>query len=539
MFWTKRIFITQFPILSLFFLVSLFWSCKNNSSNLSRIKDLGVANPELALDSITHINRDLYQTDRDKIEYLLVLYDLYDRTEKRLDDIVSLDWAIEYCKKENKEDDLALLYFYKGQLLRSLQKFAAAYGYYLKSYDLIKDSDNNYLKGRIKLDLSLINLIRLEHKHALEMANEALFFFRKDGNLHYTRLAEINISRYFRLRRKNCVAISMDKKMLSTPSDSVVTGLLLQELGLAYYNLHQFDSSANYFLKSFRYPSKGVNASIRYVSYAELLFDKAEYDSAQYYSHLSAHLPASYYIRRDASRIIANCAYLKKDFKKMNLYIKYYQDYTDSIQMIDLQEKPSSIETVFSKTKDSDHSHKMLVIVILGVVLVMSGGVVLVYKSYRKRKEEASIIDQYKKQITQKSELLIQGLDKKLEIARKQQSSARKKSTSEQRAALDKELYQKALNLDNWDAFSCEMNHAFNNIVSDLENNFSGISQKEIIWCCLDLLNVPVVDRLSVLEATTDSMYKLKQRLAVKLNAKSAKDVDLFLKNYKNADQVG
>lgn len=537
--WTKRIFITPFSFFLLFFLVSLCWSCKRNSSNLIKIRDLGATDPESALDSITHVSRNLYQTDRAKIEYLLVLYDLYDRTEKKFDDVKSLDWAIEYCKRVNNVDDLSRFYFYKGQYLRTLQKFAAAYVCYLKSFDLIKDSDNDYLKGRIKLDLSLINLIRLEHKHALEMANEALLFFRKDGNLHYSRFAEINISRYFRLRKKNCVAIAMDKNMLSNSCDSVVTGLVFQELGLAYYNLHQFDSSAIYFQKSFKYPSKGVNASIRYVSYAELLFDKANYDSAQYYSHLSAHLPASYYIRRDASRIIANCAYLNKDFEKMNLYIKYYQDYTDSIQMIDLQEKPSSIETVFSKTKDSDHSHKILIVVVCGVVLAMTGGVVVGYKLYRKSRHEAIIIDQYKKQITQKSELLIQGLDKKLEIARKRQSSVRKKSLPEQRATLDKELYQKALNLDNWDAFSCEMNHAFNNIVFDLENNFSGISQKEIIWCCLDLLNVPVIDRLSVLEATTDSMYKLKQRLAVKLNAKSAKDVDLFLENYKNADQMG
>ena len=106
----------------------------------------------------------------------------------------------------------------------------------------------------------------------------------------------------------------------------------------------------------------------------------------------------------------------------------------------------------------------------------------------------------------------------------------RKNATPEERMLLDKELYEKCLHLSNWDVFSYEMNHAFNQIVETLQNDFSGITQKEISWCCFHLLDIPQADRLLLLDATTDSLYKLKQRLAQKMHLKSTKELDLFLK---------
>ena len=116
-----------------------------------------------------------------------------------------------------------------------------------------------------------------------------------------------------------------------------------------------------------------------------------------------------------------------------------------------------------------------------------------------------------------------------MEELRDSQAEERKNASPEERIRLDKELYEKCLHFNNWDAFICEMNHAFNDIVDVLQREYLGITHKEIIWSCLHLLNVSNSDRMMLLNTTSEGLYKLKQRLAKKLNLKNTKELDSFL----------
>ena len=74
------------------------------------------------------------------------------------------------------------------------------------------------------------------------------------------------------------------------------------------------------------------------------------------------------------------------------------------------------------------------------------------------------------------------------------------------------------------------MNHTFNNLVIELEIKFPEITHKEIIWCCLFLLDIPTPNILLLLGYKQDSLYKMKQRLVQKMNLKSAVDLDNMIK---------
>ena len=76
------------------------------------------------------------------------------------------------------------------------------------------------------------------------------------------------------------------------------------------------------------------------------------------------------------------------------------------------------------------------------------------------------------------------------------------------------------------------MNYTFNNIVSTLESSCPDIKENEIIWCCLHLLDVPQAERMIVLNVSSGSLYKLKQRLALKLQLSGAKMLDEYLKQF-------
>jgi preprotein translocase subunit YajC len=170
----------------------------------------------------------------------------------------------------------------------------------------------------------------------------------------------------------------------------------------------------------------------------------------------------------------------------------------------------------------------LLVSVLLLTLLLTCFLILYLYKRNKLKKDQ---IQAYQQQLTNKQEFVNQGLTKKIEEIKTSQTEVRKNASVEEREKLDKEVYNIALHLDNWDDFNREMNHAFNNIIITLNTEYISITRKEIIWCCLHLLDIPLADRMVLLDATSDSLYKLKQRLAHKLNLKTTKELSSFLKD--------
>ena len=117
----------------------------------------------------------------------------------------------------------------------------------------------------------------------------------------------------------------------------------------------------------------------------------------------------------------------------------------------------------------------------------------------------------------------------KIEDSRISQVAAYKKATIEQREQMDRELYNTCLHINDWEVFKQLMNKTFNNIITTLESYHSELTKKDIIWCCLFLLDVPTNDIILVLDIQSVSLYKLKQRLSQKLKLTSTKELELFL----------
>jgi hypothetical protein len=126
---------------------------------------------------------------------------------------------------------------------------------------------------------------------------------------------------------------------------------------------------------------------------------------------------------------------------------------------------------------------------------------------------------------------LVDSLIQKIEETRISQATVYKKATLVQRELMDKELYNTCLHVNDWEAFKRIMNKTFNDIITNLEINNRDITRKELMWCCLFLLNIPTPDMALVLESQPASLYKLKQRLTQKMNLKSTKDLDQLLKD--------
>ena len=117
----------------------------------------------------------------------------------------------------------------------------------------------------------------------------------------------------------------------------------------------------------------------------------------------------------------------------------------------------------------------------------------------------------------------------KIADAKSEQSALRKKATYLEQNKMDREIYHDLLHINNPELFYQEMNVTFNNLVTKLKERYKVSSSKEIMWCCLYLLDIPSHDILTILSSKVEGLDKMKQRLAKKLKLNNATELNGFL----------
>jgi len=268
-----------------------------------------------------------------------------------------------------------------------------------------------------------------------------------------------------------------------------------------------------------------------------MFFDINQYDSAFQYATLALKYPSTFYNQRDCFRILANTEYSLKDFKQMAVYLAKYQDCTDSVRKIETQTKTTVLEDLHQTNGAFSKSRHFLIVLGCIIPLIILLSLLIVYRLRKrglgKEKQLEEVEVQLVKvgvQLNEKKNLFIESLIHQIHETRMSQSAAYKKATTLQRDQMDKELYYNCLHLNDWDTFRRLMNKTFNNIITTLESNYSDLTHKELIWCCLFLLEISNQDMALVLESRPGSLYKLKSRLTQKMNLKSTKELDFLLK---------
>ncbi|MDD4968258.1 MAG: tetratricopeptide repeat protein [Paludibacter sp.] len=500
----------------------------NELKTAERIMD---AHPDSALSILQHLKTKNYKSHSDQALYGLLLFQALDQNNKPFLSDSLIDFSISYYQIQNDKRHLATCYYYKGHTAKYSQHFDEAASFYIKALECLQNNTDDKLMGKIYTDMGDICSFQQDYKEARKKYIKSLEYFKKSGRTIDSKFVILSIGRTYHFLKDYKTAQRYYLEALPQISDSMVYGAVYQELGTNYYSSKQFDSAEYYLRKSLNYPYKGTSYSIRCYALADLLFDKDQIDSSKQYALLGLRYPATFFTRREYYRILTNIEYSRKNFNQMKLYMTYYQDYTDSIHKIELQTKSTVLENFHTTTQEASMTKKSMILIVSILLIVLLLSVYLVFYLFKRNKLKREQLNAFKQQLNIKQEFVNQGLIHKIEETKALKAEERKNASVDERANLDKELYNIALHLNNWDVFSGEMNHAFNNIIVSLKSVYPAITRKEKIWCCLHLLDVPHADRMLLLEATSDSLYKLKQRLAHKLNLKSTKELDLYLKN--------
>jgi len=466
--------------------------------------------------------------------YGLLLIQALDKNILPLKPDSLLDFSINYYTTHTDEIRLASCYLYKGRTFKYAFQYEKAMEYYLKGLDLAQLKNNKLLLARINLDMGDIYIFQRDYKLSRAKFKLAYEYFTEIKYQPQAFSSLLFIGRTYHAAKEYGNAQKSYRKVFSHTVDSLQRGALLQEIAINYYDAKKIDSALVYFKQVIRYPYIGNNRAIRYYYFADLLFDMDQTDSAFYYAKNSFNYQPDIRTQRECYRILVNTEALRGDLISLKLYMHRYQVCSDSIRKIDAQTKGSILETIHNTNlevvKVKNNFWLMVGLIILVIIL---GGILFIQI---KKRNKVVIRETEIEHTHQKADIRIETMLKyrktllqKMESVKLKQSADRKKASPAEKDQLDRDMFEDILHLNDPEFFHRRMDAVLNDLVSKLKNRYPAITDKEICWCCLHLLNIPTTAIYLLLDYKVDSLKKMRQRLAQKTGLAGVTELDDFL----------
>jgi len=508
----------------------LLVGCSLLPNKMKTAEQLMETSPDSALHLLQQIKPNQTLSSADQALYGLLLFEALDKNDLTLQPDSAINFSLEYYQNKNDKARLAKCYFYKGRMYKYAQHYDEATELYLKALDNCQDKKDYALMGKIYGDMGYICAIQQDYAKAREKHQLGVDCFNRIGKTIDACFRIIDIGVTFRCEKNYKIALQYYRKAISICNDSILLGAAYQEIGTNYQYIGQLDSAEIYYRKSLIFPCKENKFSIRCCALAESFFLTSRYDSAVHYATIALKQPSNFQIQKECYRVLANSKYSQGDFKLMAFYMNKYQDCTDSVRKIDAQTKTTVLESLHKTTETAHKTKKYLVILgwVLPFIILIS--LIVLFRLRQRNKGKEKQLVEVELQLTEKQLNLKNNFIQKIEESKSLHMEEYRKSPLAKREAMDKEVYNVCLHLNDWKAFSESMNRTFNSTVSFLEKTYPDITRKEITWCCLYLLNIHSGDMALVLDCKPESLYKLKQRLTQKMKLKTTLELNQLLK---------
>ena len=508
---------------------ALLIGCSIMPNEMKTAQKIMDTNPDSALHILQKIQPAQNLSDADRALYGILLFQALDKSNKLLQPDSVINFSVNFFQEKNDKPNLALSYYYKSRLYKKAQRYDNATLLYLKALDLIQNSKEYMLLGKIYSDMGDICTIQLDYNESLKKYQQSINYFKLAGDTLNACYKIIDQGRIYRFLKNYSKAQMYYHTALIQSADSFLHGAAFQEIGINYYKANKIDSAQYFLRKSLKYPYKGTSYAIRCYILAELFFDIEKYDSSFCYATKALKYPSTFFTQRDCYRILANSEYSRGNLKELAIYMAKYQDCTDSVRKIEIQTKTSVLEDLHQTNNAFVKSKQFLVWLACFIPVLIAISLFILFRLRKRNKNKVQELEIAEEKLSEKQIILKETLIKKIAESKIIQAPVYKKSTLSQREAIDKEIYNLCLYLNDWEAFKKLMNQTFNNVITAIEKISSDVNRKDIIMCCLFLLDVPTNDMAIVLECKAGSLYKMKQRLSQKLNLSGTKELDKLL----------
>jgi len=511
---------------------------------LIEAEKLLAVDPEKSLDILIDLE-DSYNgmADKKKAFFGVVLFQALDKTHNELTPAEFIDFSIDYYSRSGQKDRLAYSYLYKARMLRNKREYAGAIEYLLQALQLSGQGKDYSLLGKISFDLAQIAGFQEEFEKTEKYCDQAINYFEKSGEKDNVAKIYLYMGWLYQSTDDFDKAIGYSQKAMHLTTDSVVIGDALNDIGSYFLSKEMFDSARYYISRSLKYPYFDTNMSTRYFNMANVYSASNKNDSASKYINMAFEYPIDIYYECECYRLLTNIAFSQNNQENISKYLAAYHSCQDSIKKLEMQPNINLLEKIHQTDIEASRiKDQRLILIVIIICLVLISGLVFLwlYRSNKKKildmqnyrnelEKKDELLEKKHEQLEKKQELLLLELTDELKRTRAKYAEMKKKANFAQKEQIEKNIYKEVLHFDNERAFIKKMNKVLNYLPDKLKESYPDIAYKEILWCCLFMLQIPTNDISLIMDYTQSSQYKFKQRLIKKLGLKSAKELEKML----------
>ena len=515
------------------FLSLLITGCTNPPFELQKAELLIENKPDSALHILRHLSPTKYKSDENKALYGLLMTEALDRLKLPLLPDSLLDFSMKYYQKYSDPVRLANCYLYKGRKYKYALQYDKASSLFVLGLELIENRDEYLLSARLNFDIADICCYQKEYAKARRNYIEAYKFYLQAKSEYFANTTLLSIGISYSNEKQYKKAQKYFYRVYLHTNDSLTKGLATQNLGINYYAQKQYDSALYYLRKSLSFPYIQSNMAVRMYYLADLYFDLNHFDSAGYYANQSFMYTPDIITSRECYRILVNTYNATGDIRRLKESMVGYQYCIDSLRKIDTQPKGSYIENMHQTKHEVVKTKKWLWYLCFVIVPILIVGILFYVLMHKRKDSELKQTHKKHKDLMLKQR---KALIHKIKHTKDSQAAKRKKLSFAEKEMLDKKIYNDILHLQDTAYFSKLMDANLNNVPTKLKERYNEVSDREIKWCCLTLLEIPPTDILNVLEYKSEALNKMKIRLAKKLQLQYASELSCYLNGMLSED---
>jgi hypothetical protein len=515
------------------FLLS-FWSCQPSiNKELHKAELLIKTAPDSAKYLLNEIEKDYPSMNRrEKALFGLLFSQLSNNNTPYLKELI--DFSIDYYSRgniQNQKHYLSLCYFFKSRILSQDRQDADAVVYLYKAKEQGESEKNYWLLARIYFDLGQIAINQDETEKSLKYFSKSAEYFEKSQEKEHQSNVFMIINWLHQLLGNYDIAIEYSFNALDLATDSITKGNVINGIGYSYFLLEKSDSALYYMKYSLEYPSLEINRSLRNYMIAKVYQNLQKEDSVYFYLNKALQYEREINIEKEIYEMLVDWSIKNGEKDKVAYYIEKQRIAEDSVKKIENQPKIDIVEHIYHSEREITKVKNQRVLLIVSVIFVLLAGLLTFFYLQKNKRNEQNKALVYKTELEKKGlELKLKELKNEIEKAKIRYKDIKKKAVPSQHEQIEKTCYNEVLHIDNENLFMEKMNKVLNNFPHKLQGNYPSISYKEIVWCCLYILDISTLDISLLLDLTLSSQYKFKQRLAKKLHFTSTKELEKMLK---------
>jgi len=535
-------------------IVGIFISCESENTlnkTILQADKLLNASPDSAYLLLNAIAEPNKLPKRDYAAWCLNYTNAQYKLQKEIKSDSLILIAVNYYRNRDLPKQSGRAYYLLGYIMELMKENKKALEAYKEAEHRLMPTEENKLKGLVQFNMGYMCMQNEMYQQSLHYFKQSLHYFKLCNEYKYQAYACREMSNMYYQQN-----VSLDSVMLFSnralkialqAGDSVNYYNILARQGELLYN-KDYKRSKGLLLKGYRYfPSqKSYYGSFLAYVYAKL----NQPDSANYYlqQSLSSNVNApTKIIGYHAAALIAKH---KNENDKAYYYLEKSYMMRDSLYKVNIQNQLYRIDKQYDTAQKeienialNVENRTQIIWITLLVIAVLTMMIVLLLISSRNKKRHA-IFEMEKQQLEfdvetkhmlniQKQELLLVKLQNRIENTLRFNKLEKGLLKLEKKETFVQEITRQSIIMENeWHFYIDEVNKLYENRINGLKLNFGELTLSDLMVIVLICLKVKIPDACNLLEMTTNTMYKRRNTIKIRLNLDKDVDLEGWVMNY-------